>query len=98
MAIKILYVDVRDYKLVMNAYLVPWRNGISAKQVVSDALKEDVSGKVIHDLYSDNPEIIVSWHDEKIEQHSEIGGVGDLDWEIPDKSVLTILGCVDISA
>ena len=91
MTVKILYVDIRDEKQTMEAFTVAWRRGLSASEAVRQALEKDIADGVIHDLNNNSPEVGVAWHDEKIEKHSEVGGVGDLDWEIPDKSVLIIV-------
>ncbi len=91
MAVKILYVDIRDDKQIMDASLVSWRSGISAKEAVYQALGKDIADQVVYDLDRNSPEVGIAWHDEKIERHSEVGGVGDLDWEIPDKSMLIVV-------
>lgn len=91
MKVKILYADIRDNRQTMLAFVVPWRSGMSAKEAVADAFEEHMSAGIVHDLGSNSPEIILAWHDEKIEEHSEVGGLADLDWEIPNRSILIIL-------
>jgi hypothetical protein len=90
LAVKILYVDVRDDKQIMQSFTISWQKELSASEAIRQTVKQAIADEIINDLKRNNPEIIVSWYHEETEDHSEMGGVGDLDWEIPDKSVLTI--------
>ena len=91
MAVKILYVDIRDEKQMMESFVVEWNSGLTAREAVEQALTRNNASEIAHHLHSNNSEITVAWHDEKIEEHSEVGGIGNLDWQIPDKSVLTVV-------
>lgn len=91
MAVRILYIDIRDEKQVMRSYTVAWRPKLTAYDAIRLALNMTKALEVARDLESNDPDILIAWHDEELATHSEVGGVANLDWDIPDKSVLTIV-------
>ena len=91
MAVTILFVDIRDKRKTMEAHCVHWDRNLSAQDALKSVFSSALANEIILDLEQNNPEIIVSWHDADINEHSEIGGVGDLNWHIPDGSTVTIV-------
>jgi O-acetyl-ADP-ribose deacetylase (regulator of RNase III) len=90
MSINVLFNDLRVIPPRFNKYIVDWRIGLKAYEVMQKSLSMPIAKRVLRDLESNNLEITVSWFNDEIDQRSEIGGVKSLDWEIPDKSVLVI--------
>lgn len=91
MAIKVLYVDIRDNRQAMKSITIEWRKGMKASEVVILALGDNIGNQIINDLGKNDPDIIVAWHDKYVEKHSEIGGVVDFEWDILNESILTIV-------
>jgi len=90
MSIKILYTDLRTVPSKLEKCVVEWQPDLTALQVLEKALGETLTNEVERGLKSNSREIIVSWYNESTGDVSEIGGVGTLEWHIPDDTVLTI--------
>ena len=91
MAIKILYADLRNNASRYEHFAIAWKPGLTALLATQQTLTAEIADQITDDLHDNNQEIMVSWYNVITEEHSEIGGVGSLDWEIPDGSVLTIV-------
>lgn len=91
MAIKILYVDLRVSPSRFTKYLLDWRSGLTAQSAVQYALGESIAGQLVDDLLNDNKELIVSWTNSVTGEHSDVGGINSLEWEIADNSILSIV-------
>lgn len=82
--------DLRDNKNIYIANSVTWSTDLTAQEAVSIGLDDTKVQKVITLLSVNSPSVIVAWHNSQTQEHSEVGGVGRLDWQIEDNSTLTI--------
>ena len=90
MAIKVLYNDLRTTPPRLTRFLTAWYRGMTAQEALQNVLDARLVRQIVDDLASNKPEITVSWINEVTQEHSEIGGVGSLDWEIPDRSIVVV--------
>jgi hypothetical protein len=90
MAVKILWADLRYRKTILQSATIEWRSGLTAAEVVVQGFGESDAQQIARDLQSNNPEIMVSWYNLITDEGSGIGGVGSLDWEIQDRTILAI--------
>jgi hypothetical protein len=86
----VLYVDLRKNKSVMKKSVVEWQDDLKANSAIAQGLGEVLARIIEDDLKINNPEITVSWNSLVSDYHSDVGGVGDLDWIIEDQSALAI--------
>ncbi len=91
MSIKVFFVDLRNRTSVYRKAILDWYPQLTAEEAVHKAFGSDVAQEAVADLVQNRPEIFVSWDNPTTEEHSEVGGVGSLDWHIPDTSNLTII-------
>ena len=89
MPLKILYVDLRVDPSKFEDSRWNWSQGLTARKAIEQALGEAVADQIVDDLAKDNKQLTVSWTNKATGEHSEVGGVGSLDWEIPDNSIVT---------
>ena|SRR6185369_3434288 len=90
MSIKILYIDLRCDPPIFNDLLVSFSKKMSASQAIKDAIGIDKRDEIISDLHRNDPTLTIAWVNTETDEHSDIGGVSALDWEIPDKSILSV--------
>jgi hypothetical protein len=91
MSIVILYADLRNNEIQLKEKKVPWRNGVTAFEVLKEALTARIARQIEEDLvHLNDPDLTVSWNSLVDDSHSEIGGVGSLDWEIEANSILVV--------
>lgn len=91
MIIKILYVDVRKHPSLLAKHQVLGHRGITARQALYLALDRAIADQIVQDLSRNSQEIVVSWSSLSTYEHSDVGGVDSLDWEIPDNSIISIV-------
>src|SRR5574341_35289 len=71
--------------------MVSWQKGLTAFEAIQEALSVDIAQQIAADLVRhDNHELTVSWASFRHDDHSEVGGVSSLDWEVEDESILAI--------
>lgn len=90
MDVTIYFADMRDGVSRFEKHIVEWKEGMSAADAVRQALEPETAQAILDDLLQNNLDLIVSWLNPITDQHSEMGGVGGLDWEIDSGSMLTI--------
>ncbi len=90
MSLTVFYTDLRNRPSKLERQVAGWQPGLTAFQAVEQALGSAVAQQVEADLAANSDEIIVSWWNKESDDHSEIGGVGRLDWAVPDKTVITV--------
>ncbi len=90
MTVTVFFTDLRDTASKLERYVLDWQDGLTAFQALEHALGAAVVVKIDSDLKADSKELIVSWMNRHTEEASEIGGVGRLDWDITDDTVLTV--------
>lgn len=88
--IRILLVDLRHGETVLRKSKIDWQEGITARLALERALGQKVADQVARDLREDNRDLIVSYTNLMTDDHSEIGGMASLDWEVPLSSVLVV--------
>jgi hypothetical protein len=91
MSVKVFYVDLRNRTSEYKKAVIDWHSELTAEAAVRQAFGESVANQAVHDLDINSGEIGIAWHIPDTDEHSEIGGVGSLDWDIPDISYLTIV-------
>lgn len=91
MPIQILLADLRGGISQYDSGYAEWFMGITAKESIRIGISYQLAAQVEHDLAQDNRELMVAWNSNISDQHSEVGGVGAIGWEIEDHSVLTIV-------
>ncbi len=74
----------------MTKVSVIWQENLTAQEAVTLAFGENRTNVIMADLERNNEFLTVSWVNPKLDDHSEIGGVGSLNWHIPDLTVLVI--------
>lgn len=90
MAIKLLYNDLRIHPAEYQRLIVDWHGGLTAQEAVQNALGRRLGEQIVQDLEHNNREIMVAWIHDELAQGSDVGGVGSLDWEILDRSIVVI--------
>ena len=90
MAVRLFYVDIRPEPPDMRKTWINWFDEMTAQQAVRFAFGDNIADSVLTDLAQDNMFLTVSWINPVLDDSSEIGGVGSLDWHIPDQTTLVI--------
>lgn len=90
MTIIVTYADLRSSPLLMQKFLVDWKQKITALEAVKNCLGENKAIEIENELQSDLRDIIVSWYHPPTDAICEIGGVDSLDWEVADETILSI--------
>ena len=90
MTVVIIFTDLRIVPSKLAKYSVEWHPGFSARQVLEMSLGDILANEIEKDLKNNSHEIVVSWYNKRSGDVSEIGGVGTLDWSIPEDTVLTV--------
>lgn len=90
MTIIILYEDLRNKTSIRRDFTINWKPRMTAKHAIQDALGEKIADSLEHDLMVNNKDLIIGWYNTDTEEHSNVGGIGNLDWELPDNSHLTV--------
>ncbi len=90
MVVRLFYVDVTTSPSDMKKAFVAWHEHLTAHDAIALAFGDRLANSVATDLMQDHQYLIVSWTNPVLDDHSEIGGVGSLEWSIPDQTVLTI--------
>lgn len=91
MGIKLLYMDLRTTPPTFHKHVVDWRHGLTGQEAVKAAMGETTYNQIVQDLKMNNKDLIVSWSNPATQEHSPIGGLGSLDWPIPNSSTLAIV-------
>lgn len=91
MSVKTFYVDLRNRTSEYRKAIVDWHPELTAEAAVRQAFGDSIADQAVNDLQNNNWQVGVAWHIPDTDEHSEVGGVGSLDWEIPDTSYLTIV-------
>lgn len=91
MSVIVLFVDLRNRNSVLKEIEVPWSKELSAADILEKSLSGAVAAQIEEDLTQrNNPFLIVSWNSLTTGEHSDVGGVGSLDWPIDDNLILTV--------
>jgi hypothetical protein len=90
MAVKILFANLRISPPHFKKCVVPWYPQLTAQASLHDGLPPILAQQIVEDLKTDNHELTVAWNSLESDDHSDIGGLAALDWEIPDNSILSI--------
>ena len=90
MTVKILFANLRINPPQFEQFSVLWHPTLTAQESLQHALNPILAQQIVEDLKTDNRELTVAWNSLESDDHSDIGGVASLDWEIPDNSVLSI--------
>jgi hypothetical protein len=91
MSLKVYFVDLRNRISVYRKAALEWYPHLTAEEAVREAFGNELAQQAVADLQQNRPEILVAWDNPTTEEHSEVGGVGSHDWQIPDTSNLTII-------
>ena len=91
MSISVYFVDLRNGTSEYTKVVVPWNDGMKAIDVLNEALAPEVVQSIVADLTRNHPYLMVSWNSGQTRDHSDIGGVGSLDWLIKTDLTLTII-------
>lgn len=89
-AITIFYADMRGGYSRFEKHSVAWHEGLSAADAVRQAMGDETAQVILDDLAQNNFDLMVSWLNPLTDEHSELGGIGSLDWEIESSWILTI--------
>ncbi len=90
MSVAVFLTDLRHMPSKLERHVVDWRDGLTAFQALEHAFGAAIAEEIDSDLKADSKELIVSWMNKRTEDVSEIGGIGTLDWSIPNDTVLTV--------
>lgn len=90
MPIKVLYNDLRVVPPKLERFIVEWHQGLTAEGTIQAALGLEQAQKITDDLERNDPEIMVSYSNDVTDERSDYGGVGTVDWEIDDRTVLVV--------
>jgi hypothetical protein len=91
MAITVLYIDLRKGESRYENYEIKYHIAMTAAQALSAALGIDRESNIELELRNDNRELVVAWINTDTKEQSGVGGVADLNWDIPDPSILVVL-------
>ena len=90
MSITILYTDLRSMPSKLERRVVDWHVSLTAFDVLEHAFGLALAQRIEDDLHANIKEIMVSWWNKENGDHSEIGGVGRIDWIVPDQMVFIV--------
>ncbi len=90
MGITVLYTDLRRLPSRLERQTAEWRPALTAFEALQLALGPALAREIEKDLLSNSREVMVPWWNKDTDDHSEIGGVGSLDWTIADGTVVTV--------
>ena len=90
MSITIYYVDLRTADSRMEKHVVEWEPRITAYQALEHALGTPLAKSIDTELIANSPMVIIAWTDRNTGEHSGVGGVSALDWDVVDGSVLVV--------
>ncbi|HEY9711228.1 MAG TPA: hypothetical protein V6D48_23670 [Oculatellaceae cyanobacterium] len=91
MSVKILFVDLRTDPIQLTKFDVRWRPGLVAREAVESTLGGTRASQIVADLSTGNKELIIAWNNLVSGEHSNIGGVNSLEWQISDHSIISIV-------
>ncbi|MBC7815083.1 MAG: hypothetical protein H7175_28255 [Burkholderiales bacterium] len=90
MSIVVFHTDLTVQPSILAKYVIAWREGMTAFEAIQKTLGNDMAKRVSHDLAIDNRDLVVSWYNKDTDETSDYGGVGSLDWEVPNNSAITV--------
>jgi hypothetical protein len=90
LSILVLYTDLRQQPSQLVKSAIEYQPGMTALDVLRQALGNRQADRINQDLGSDNQELIVSWYNAGTGDSSEIGGVGSLQWPVDNPMILAI--------
>ena len=90
MSIVILFTDLRAYPSKLEKHVAEWAPDMTARQILQSHLGSDLVNGIDQDLKENNQELKVSWYNNYSGDISEIGGIGNIDWIVPDGMVITV--------
>ncbi len=90
MSIIVYFVDLSSADSRLEKIVMEKESGLTAFGALERALGLPLAKKIESDFASNSRAIMVSWWNKETDEHSEYGGVGAIDWEIDDHSVLTV--------
>lgn len=91
MTVRILFVDLRNENSIRKKADVQWNEALTASDAIGEAFTKHTANTIAAELDKNYEELTVSWSNSKSEQHSEIGGMGNLEWLVQDGSVIVIM-------
>jgi len=89
--IQLFYSDLRRGQSSKEKYLVDWYDGLTAFDVIAQALGKGEAVRINERLARGDLGLTVSWSNWVTEEVGGIGGVDSLDWRIEDHSLLTVV-------
>ena len=98
MTVVVLYIDARSTPPYFFRRQLDWNLNLQAQEAVEMVLGQEKADQVQRDLIKGNHQLTISWTNRNTEEHSDVGGVGRLDWPIADGSILAILYMSDSSS
>ncbi len=90
MSIIILYTDLRVVPSKLEKHVLEWERDLTALNALERTLGQLLAENIDKDLKKRSREIIVSWYVKDTDDISEIGGIGSLDWNMEDSTILTV--------
>jgi hypothetical protein len=91
MSVKILFVDLRTDPIQLTKFDVRWRPGLVAREAVESTLGETRARLIVADLSTGNKDLMIAWNNLVSGEHSNIGGIDSLEWQVPDLSIISIV-------
>jgi hypothetical protein len=89
--ISVFFADIRDDRLQFFKGEVERSPNMTVLEAIRRILGEELTTAINNDLHSNNSEVTVSWNNLTTGKHSNIGGVGSLNWAINDNIIVTIV-------
>jgi hypothetical protein len=90
MSISLLFTDLRSAPSRLEKHNIEWKPRLTAKQTFELTLGPTLADDIEKDLHNNSRELIVSWYNKRSNEISEIGGVGTVNWAVPDDTVITV--------
>ena len=90
MSISLLFTDLRSAPSKLEKHNIEWKPNLIAKQALEITLGPNLADDIERDLRNNSRELIVSWYNKRSKEISEIGGVGTVNWVVPDDTVITV--------
>lgn len=90
MSILLIFADLRYDRSEFKKFVIEFESIITALDILGRGLGELEAKNISNDLQDDNRSLTISWYNAETDAISEIGGVGRLDWVVPNNTILTV--------
>jgi hypothetical protein len=89
-SVVILFTDLRAAPSKLKKHILEWQPNLTAKQALEMTLGQSSTAEIEKELKNNSHELIVSWYNKRSNEISEIGGLGEINWIVPDDTVITV--------